>query len=872
MSNNVTRKGLAFGALVALVSSAIAGAPAQAAGELNVVPSAGTSYNALSGTVFNLKTTLAPGFTPSSYDQLRYQIKTDANSAINYGTGVAAVAAPATSVAVSTTAVSPATTGVYSATTVNYLGLSAATTSVTSSVEVTAFIDANNDGALSAGEWNTVRTVTFKKAADVTPTVTVAQAATGDTSAKVTVNWGDLNVEQINRSGAYGVANGSTNSSLGLEIKTTQNSTYVAAAFASGEFTRGSLTALVAGDVVTAQAVYATNTFASSTNTYSSVALGTAGTSTATARTINATGTGLVANVIKGNDAQATAATTLSTATVATVRTNGSFTAQVVAKDAATTPAVVAGVAVTGRVSTTETLRAASTGVTEISITVNGTKYTDRTTLGNATFALTTDASGVASLNISSTGLTAGTGRITPTFSAQNLTAGVVVTLADAAFTITEASTAGGYVTTPGTSTTLNYSVKDQFGVAISGGTYRIKAVVSGGGRGSAADLYSAPIAGGSATVTVTDSQTTSPANASVVASLELQNSSTLNWASATATGVTTAINYSTTALGFTTAPAINATTGINNGPWTTSGDQKQTISQVVLTDTAATGYVAPAASPTWAQVDFTAVHQYSAVTVSGTGVYLALASGTPAADKLSFTATGSSQSVFVASNTVGTKTITFVIGSSTKTVDVKFASAAVNTNTSSAVATSVQATAANFAVAVAAAAQAGRSIDATVTVTDKWGNPVAGFAATASVAGVASVNGGFSANVTTDANGKATVKLTAGINDLGDAVVTFSDNDVNTSTNVTAVAKTVVFGQTDGYIDILNEKRASVTWSMAKGKRVAFYLNGVRKYNFVQTGDAELNLQFNLKKGTHNIKLVIGGQIVDDITVKITK
>jgi hypothetical protein len=33
MSNKLTRKSLAFGALVALASSAIAGAPAQAAGE-----------------------------------------------------------------------------------------------------------------------------------------------------------------------------------------------------------------------------------------------------------------------------------------------------------------------------------------------------------------------------------------------------------------------------------------------------------------------------------------------------------------------------------------------------------------------------------------------------------------------------------------------------------------------------------------------------------------------------------------------------------------------------------------------------------------------------------------------------------------------
>ena len=249
------------------------------------------------------------------------------------------------------------------------------------------------------------------------------------------------------------------------------------------------------------------------------------------------------------------------------------------------------------------------------------------------------------------------------------------------------------------------------------------------------------------------------------------------------------------------------------------------------------------------------------ALTVTGSGVYLSIDGAAVTADKATKVAQAAAAAIYVASNTVGTKTITITNGTVTKTVDVVFVSAT---------GTAVRATATNFAVAVPAAAQSGRAIDATVTVTDKWGNPVAGFDVTASVSGVAVVNGGYTAAVSTDANGKATVKLSAGVNDLGDAVVTFSDNDSNTSTNVTSVAKTVTFGSTDGYIDVLNGKRASVTWSFAKGKRVAVYLDGVRRYNIVQPGDSELNLQFNLKKGSHNIKLVIGGVIVDTISVKV--
>ncbi|MDE2592262.1 MAG: hypothetical protein KGL41_05355 [Actinomycetales bacterium] len=866
MTNIVTRKGLAFGALVALASTAIAGAPAHAAGELNVVPSAGTSYNTLEGTVFNLKTTFAPGYTPSSYAQLKYQIKTDANSTVSYDLGTAAVTAPATSVAVSTTVVTAATSGA-SATSVNYLGLKSTTASATTSVEVTAFVDANNDGALSAGEWNTVKTVTFKKVADLAPAVTVAAASTGDTTATATVNWGDLNVEQISRSGAFGVATGSTNSSLGLEIKVNSGS-YAAATWSSStsKFTK-SVSALASGDVVTAQAVYATNTYTSTpSDTYSSVALGTAATATASARTINTTN-GLVANLVKGNDAIATSATTIAATTGGVVRTNGSFTVSAVAKDTASTPAVKAGVSVTGSVAGTfaTALRPASTGVTEISVTVNGTKYTTNATLAAATFALTTDANGVASLNISSTGLSAGD-TLTASFAAQNLTASVATTQTNAAYTVSDDAAAPIVATAKNTAATFNYSVKDQFGLLSARTNERL--VVSGTvGSGTAPATQYIPVSGGKATFSVTPA-TDNTAAITVIAALEVSTNTngTITWAANGTNVANRTLNVRSAAYSFSTAPALAE---VNGAAYSSTTNAVQTITQVDQSNTAATGYVAPATGTTYAKITLTGSNAGEKLTASAAGLYLSIDGGAVAKDSASAIAQGTSVVVWVAANTVGTKTVTITNGTVSATVDVKFASAAVNT-TNSAVATSVQATATTFAVAVAAAAQSGRAIDATVTVTDKFGNPVAGFAATASVSGVAVVNGGYTAAVTTDANGQATVKLAAGVNDLGDAVVTFSDNDVNTTTNVTSVAKTVTFGSTDGYIDVLNGKRASVTWSFAKGKRVAVYLDGVRRYNIVQPGDAELNLQFNLKKGSHSIKLVIGGVIVDTLSVKV--
>jgi len=330
MSKNLTRKGLALGAVVALGATVFAGSPAFAANEINVVPSAGTSYNAVAGTVFNLATTFAPGFTPSSYAQLKYQVVTDANSAVSYSLGTSALTSAGTSVAASTTAVTAATSGA-SATTVNYIGLTDTTTSVTSSVAVTAFVDANNNNTLDAGEWNTVKTVTFKKLADIVPAVSLTAASIGDTTVKATVAWGDLNIQQA---GVGVVATGSTNSKLGVEFKYTGGSFAAATSYDSttGVFSK-SQSVSTAGDVVSAQAVWATNTYLSTpSNTYSSTVLSSVVTSTAAARTINTTN-GLVANVLAGNDAIATAATTRVTNTAATVRANGSFTAQVKAYD-----------------------------------------------------------------------------------------------------------------------------------------------------------------------------------------------------------------------------------------------------------------------------------------------------------------------------------------------------------------------------------------------------------------------------------------------------------------------------------------------------------------------------------------------------------
>lgn len=839
MSNNVTRKGLAFGALVALTSSVIAGAPAQAAGEINLAATAGTSYNTFAGASFTLEASFAPGFAPAAASQLKYVVTTD-GSAVKVGEAKTSAADAVTALATAT--LTNNSVVVNSARTVaterSFLAVQMGVATDTESVTVTAFADANNNGALDSGEWNTVRTLGFKKLADIVPTVTLTAPNTGDTSVSAAVNWGDFNTDMFANEGVNFAYN---DGSAQTAIAGTYNSS--TSVWEKTGITNG----LASATTVSAQAKIGTDL------------LGSAVTATATARTIATITGGFAAT----ND-------TKTISSVNYVRANKNFSVTAVVKDGASTPAAVAGVAVVAKVSTSATLSGTAGAVK--SIAVNGGTPVTTGSANFATVNLTSGADGSVKVDLATVGLADGD-TVTVVFTAQNLTATVATTQeADLTYSVTDASAAPIVATNKNVGVELTYNVKDQFGVASAATNQRIAVAATNATAGSTQFV---PVAAGVAKFTVTPA-TDSTADVVVTSTLDSSatNSSTQNvtWTTGASTGITNTLKIRAAAFTFSTAPAIDAAAGINGAAWTSAGDQKQTITQLDLAGlNSTTSVVNVAAGVVYAKLTFTGSNAGESITVSGTDVYVAFDGGTASANTATKIVQTAANTVYVAANTVGTKTITFSNGTETKTVDVKFASAAVNTGTTL-VATSAQATAANFAVAVAAAAQAGRSIDATVTVTDKWGNPVAGFDVTASVSGVASVNGGFSASAETDANGKATVKLTAGINDLGDAVVTFSDNDVNTATNVTAVAKTVVFGQTDGYIDVLNGKRASVTWSMAKGKRVAFYLDGVRKYNFVQTGDAELNLQFNLKKGTHNIKLVIGGVIVDDITVKITK
>ena len=65
--------------------------------------------------------------------------------------------------------------------------------------------------------------------------------------------------------------------------------------------------------------------------------------------------------------------------------------------------------------------------------------------------------------------------------------------------------------------------------------------------------------------------------------------------------------------------------------------------------------------------------------------------------------------------------------------------------------------------------------------------------------------------------------------------------------------------GLTDAQIDIVG-KRVTAVASFSKGKTVAFYVDGVKKWSKLSASDADVVLNYNLKKGTHTVTVKISG------------
>jgi hypothetical protein len=792
MSKNLTRKGLAFGALVALGSTVIAGVPAQAAGEINFAPSAGTLYNTVASEAFVLEASYAPGYSPAAPAQLKYVVTSDGSAVSGAAatTAAAAISGLANLTLDSTTKSAVVASGRSANTDRAFLAVKPGAATDNETVTVTAFSDANNDGALTAGEWNTARTVNFKKLADVTTTINLTQPATADTTVKATLVINDINESQIQ-------------STVGMTLGG------VAATLTSGVWS-STVSALAAGASVSAQA------------TLGGTNMGAAVSKTATARTISS----VTANVLKGDNAIATAATVGAASTNARVRTNGAFVASVKALDTATTPVAAANVPVTATVSVSgATLAAAATGVSEVSITVAGTKYTSLT---GVTFPVTTAADGTATLAISTVGFTA-SGSVTVSFAAQNFTSAVVADFEDATYTVADSDKSGSLNRSiaEGGTATINYTVADQFGVAIANG-YSLLVT-----NDMTTDVVTrVNVVNGAATATLTDTTAETATSFTITAALQQQNTSTLNWSAQGASNLVHNVYVRSTAAAFSTAPvsATVARSASNNftGAVNNAGE---------LVSVSATG------------VTFT----YNSVEYT---------------DKVSFYtgAAGATWTLAAKSNVSGAKTVTFAVGSATATAVLTVSAP-----------TGAQGTKVSFTTAPTTI-EPGKTISVVGKLVDEYGNAVSTATPAGSTFSVTYAGPGFvigSLPTATDANGEFKVQVLTGANDSGNAVFTVTyDADGTgtasaaiTATSTVAVAapaapevKTTIVGAT---------KSVRVRVENAKGEEVEIKF-GSKTVRVAIAGTNSKLWVINTTKGKKSVKVYVDGDLVAVKTVTV--
>jgi hypothetical protein len=613
MSNKLTRKSLAFGAMVALASSVIAGAPAQAAGEVVFAPTSGTSYNTFVTEQFSLNASLAPGQVAANISQLKYKVDSAVASSVWISTGNAITTPVIGGVAAATSVVVAATTP--SSTAANIITLKLATsaaTTATTSVTVTAFLDSNNDNLLTAGEFEQARTVKFMKYSEVLPTVALTPVLAGDVTAKATATYADLNTQQLTASDftvTFTVA-GAAGADAAPGVVA-----------ASGVYTDSGLTGVAAAAAVTAQAYYKT------------VALGTAVTGTVAAQTIATN----VAALVEGPDAKVIS-------TVPTARLNTAFAVKSTVKAAAVGSAAalpVAGVAVTAAITTSATLSST------ITLSVNGTVYTSAT-LPTA-LALTSDANGEVKVDLKSVGFS-DADTVSVVFTSQNIVATTLtVTQKATAYAIT-ADEGNLYSTPLGTPQAIALSVKDQFGT-LTTKSDRI-AVTTSIGSGLTAFTTGTTyvtLSGGKGTYSATSGTATAAGQISLATSLEAQNASTLNWAAyaTPVAGTAILVNVTTVANSFATAPAATATAKVTPDAYTSA-----------ISNTA--GYSAV--------YSVTVTNPGTMVTVAAPGAYIKVGSTFGEGTASERSPANGVVAVVVYAKTVGSLTATFTNGVAVKT------------------------------------------------------------------------------------------------------------------------------------------------------------------------------------------------------------
>ena len=894
MSKNLTRKGLALGAVVALGTTLFAGAPAFAANEVALVPTSGTSTSFITGQTFSLTANVGSTIPSSSFSQLKTKVVN--NSAIAFTTAATQTGATLTGTGAKAASVTSTVIGGTGATAGVAVVTLATAAADAGNFTVTSWLDANNNDVIDSAEFSAAPvTVTFIKQADVTSTTTITAPIAGDTTSTATIKFNNINNEQLTNTDVAlyftdGTGAALAGSSPTGAIAASEDLIPVGAwSTTNGVFsaTSGTVTALVKDTAVKVQPYFKRAAADAAGFSLTADKIGTVATAGVIARAIDT----FVASAVQSTTAGVTTAGTPATADVAV---DSAYDVQVLAKDATvTTPLAVAGAAVSYKVEVTAGTLSATAGAVK-SVTVGGVTHTSAATLPGATGVAkltgTTGANGKVTVRIATAGFVAGN-KVKVTFYAENYTSAIETTNAAATYTgyITNAQ-GDKVVTTDGAAVNLNVSAVDQFGNALPDGYDVIAAFTSSSQATTAATSASAnhvAIVSGKAVLPILDNGTGSGTNryaitiakriaaggfdaavATPAAAFDVVIASAADAAAgsvkltATAGGTELSQNTAKTAyvLGAVTGGPATADLGALSTADFGSFDGRQVLGTVptqVVTGAVIYGTVTSKATATAAA----AAIPSAAVTVSGADLLFKAtqsAKDVYGTSSLALAAGNTGQfSVTVYSHKVGKQLVTITSGAGTSVVEVNF------------VATASKTAAKNIVITAPTLTQSGRAVDAVITLTDKYGNVIdtsaaanAGGTFSISTTGAGYANGTLATN--TDSKGQASVKLVFGYGETGDAVITASYDADGTATTYAAVsaAATISSNITDAQIDNVG-KRVTAVASFSKGKTVAFYVNGVKKWSKLSASDADVVLNYNLKKGRHTVTMKISGGFV---------
>ena len=898
MSKNLTRKGLALGSVVALGATLFAGSPALAAPGITLTDlNDKGNYTMLEGESF---TFLASGNADwaGSASTLRVRVKNVSGSAnvpteTVGGSGASAVnyaTSGATATAIGTAAGDTAVFAASSMTSPFQFALTsgAIAADTTESYEVTAWADVNNNGVINDGEYaSPTRTVVFKDIASLTTTIAIDSPVQGATTVGADVTLPGVAIDQLT-AGEWGVkfTNGVDGSITSGDV--------VDAVTLSTDSTKFeadlTVTALVKDTAVKAQLKYKNSGISVSDS--SNTAVGAA----ATAAVVTAKAATITADVVRSKTAKYVS--TSGSVVTGNVLRNSEFELKATAKDASTTPVAVAGLAVEVAI-TVPTGTLSGTAGSVVSLTVNGTTYTDESKLPGAssTYAkikTTTDASGVATIKVSSVGLSADD-VVAAVFSAETLSSSVRVIQKEATYT--------GYITNYGTKATttdgvavpVQVAIVDQFGGAPADGTFDARAIFSSSSQTTAAtngsNVTGVAVVGGKATLNILDNGTGTGAN---VYDVEYIKKDSVNggYGSNSSVDIDSAFDIAIVSAADATAGSLKVYTDNNQGTERSKNtaataytldnssnalsvaDFGNFDSRYVLgteptqTATAAViyGKVASASSATVASAAIAG----GQVTLAGTGLLFKF---TTAGSKDIY-ATGSitvpadadgKYTVSVWSQKAGTQTVTITSGSAKSLVEIKFAQALATAATV-------------LTVDAPAYILPGRTLVVTAKAVDKFGNgvDVADTHASVTYTGPGLVVGSLPTQ--TDANGELSFRVLLGADEVGSATVvvkvsadadtTFDETGDLAVTKIVSIGAAPVAGATARVAGSTKRFFVSVDGN-SSARNVVVKVAGKTFRTLKGSADAK-SYAVAAPKGKHKVTVFVGGKLIATKTITV--